>query len=657
MIELRSVSKSFGAVKAVEEVSFATREGEIFGLLGPNGAGKSTTIKMIMNILAPDSGEILFNGRPLVEADKDRIGYLPEERGLYRKVKIDEMLLYLASLKNADRGAAEKSLDAWLERFELSEWKKRTPESLSKGMAQKVQFIAAVLHDPELIFLDEPFSGLDPVSTDVMREVVVELGERGKTIVFSTHTMDVAEKICSRILIIDHGREVISGSLDEIKTRLGRNSVVVEFDGALDMQALSGMVNDVIRYPRWVEMELADGTSPQTLLKTLVGQVAVRRFEAMAPSLHKIFVHLVGRKEANVPAMPVAPDWEAMISCLRREGTPRRVHCMELFLDDEVQQAICTRFGLEEGLDRSDPFFNEKRQIALQRFLGYDYVRCGLEGAEWTWHQTLVQDTASNRRAGGRSFTDEHRGPITTWEEFEKYPWPDFSKAGTRGLEWYQRNLPDGMCLVSGGNSHYAELLSWLMGYETLCYALYDTPDLVRAIALRIDELSARELEIYLQFDRVRCIWGSDDMGFRTGLLMAPADMRELVLAGHKRMAARAHAAGRLYLLHSCGNLAEIREDLISDVRIDAKHSFEDTIESVVDAKRSYGDRLSLLGGIDVDFLCRSSEKEIRARVRATLDACMPGGGYCLGTGNTVANYVPLDNYLAMLDEGRRYSA
>jgi uroporphyrinogen decarboxylase len=360
--------------------------------------------------------------------------------------------------------------------------------------------------------------------------------------------------------------------------------------------------------------------------------------------------------EVTMPGKAAAPDWEALLSCIRREGTPRRVHVMELFLDEEQQDAICARFDLEAGLDRGDPFFKERRQIALQRSLGYDYVRCGLEGAAWTWNETRVEDTAANRRAGGRAFTDEHRGPIATREEFERYPWPDFSKAGTRSLEWYQKNLPDDMCLVSGGNSHYAELLSWLMGYETLCFALHDDPALVRAIARRIDELSAQELDLYLQFDRVRFIWGSDDMGFRTGLLLSPADMRELVLSGHARMAARAHAAGRIYLLHSCGRLDDIRDDLIDDVQIDARHSFEDTIEKVTDAKRSYGNRCALLGGIDVDFLCRSTQKEIRNRVRATLDVCLPGGGYCLGTGNTVANYMPLDNYLAMLDEGRRYA-
>jgi len=295
MIELRSVNKSFGSVKAVQGISFQAQAGEIFGLLGPNGAGKSTTIKMIMNILAPDQGAILFNGQGISEADKDRIGYLPEERGLYRKVKLGEMLLYLASLKNADMAAAGKRLDQWLARFELSEWKTRTPDALSKGMAQKAQFIAAVLHDPEFIFLDEPFSGLDPVSTDVLREVVMELGRQGKTILFSTHNMEVAEKLCTRILVIDHGREVISGPLGEIKSRYGHNTVVAEFDGELDGNALSGIAANVTRYPRWVEIELAQGAAPQDVLKVLVQRVSVRRFEIVSPSLHRIFIEIVGK--------------------------------------------------------------------------------------------------------------------------------------------------------------------------------------------------------------------------------------------------------------------------------------------------------------------------------------------------------------------------
>jgi ABC-2 type transport system ATP-binding protein len=305
MIELRDVRKHFGEVHAVDGLSLSTSEGEVFGLLGPNGAGKSTTIKMIMNILAPDSGSILFNGKHIAESDKDRIGYLPEERGLYKKVKLNEMLLYLASLKNAEQQAAQKRIDEWLERFDLTEWKMRKSEDLSKGMAQKAQFIAAVAHDPEFLFLDEPFTGLDPVSTDVLRESVLELGKRGKTILFSTHNMDVAEKLCSRILIMDHGREVISGTMAEVKGRFGKNTVAVEFDGNIDFAALSRLIANVTRYPRWVEIELAEGASAQELLKIVASQVTVRRFELVTPSLHKIFVEKLGGKTgqpADAPA-------------------------------------------------------------------------------------------------------------------------------------------------------------------------------------------------------------------------------------------------------------------------------------------------------------------------------------------------------------------
>jgi uroporphyrinogen decarboxylase len=226
-----------------------------------------------------------------------------------------------------------------------------------------------------------------------------------------------------------------------------------------------------------------------------------------------------------------------------------------------------------------------------------------------------------------------------------------------RGLEWYERNLPDDMCVIgSGGFAHFAEYVTWLMGYETLCYALYDNRDLVRAIADRLMGIYVPMLDRILEFDRVKIIWGSDDMGFKTGPLISPQDLREFVLPGHKKMAEMAHAAGRPYLLHSCGDLETIMEDLIEDVKIDAKHSFEDTIEDVRDLKRQYGDRIALLGGIDVDFLCRADEETIRARVRDTLDICLPGGGYCLGSGNSVANYIPLENYLAMVDEGHKYA-
>jgi uroporphyrinogen decarboxylase len=350
------------------------------------------------------------------------------------------------------------------------------------------------------------------------------------------------------------------------------------------------------------------------------------------------------------------PDWEGLVRCIRRQGTPERVHVIELFLDPEVQTAICDRYDLLDGLDLGGPFFEQKRLVVLQRFLGYDYVRCGLDGLDMPLKRTSIEDTADLARQGGRSYMEEHRGPITNWEEFEAYPWPDPESASTRSLEWYEANLPEDMCIIgSGGFGHFAEYLTWLMGYETLCYSLYDQRDLVAAISARLVEMYRNVVGRMLEFERVKLIWGSDDMGFRTGTLISPDDLREFVLPGHRLMAQMSHAAGRPYLLHSCGNLSAIMEDLIEDVSIDAIHSFEDTIETVVSAKAQYGDRIALLGGIDVDFLCRASEGRIRQRVRYTLEVCMPGGGYCLGTGNSVANYIPLDNYLAMLDEGRKY--
>jgi len=355
---------------------------------------------------------------------------------------------------------------------------------------------------------------------------------------------------------------------------------------------------------------------------------------------------------------PLECNWEGLVANLRRVGTPDRVYHIELFHDAEVRDAIAERFGLVRGVTPSDPHYEKRKLVAVNRFCGFDYIVTGLAGFDFPTRQTAVEDSAALKRAGGRSFQDEHTGPISTWEDFEKYPWPDPTAAGaTQDLEWYEKNLPEDMCIIGGLASHFAELLSWLMGYETLCFALYEQRDLVTAVARRLEELYGVWMKRVLEFPRVRIVWGSDDMGYKTGLLVGPRDMREFVLPGHKKAAATAHAAGRLYILHSCGNLSAILPDLVDDVRIDGKHSFEDTIEDVRDAKRTYGRKVALLGGIDVDFLCRADEDAIRRRVRETLDVCLPGGGYCLGTGNTVANYIPLDHYLAMVDEGRLYGA
>jgi len=348
------------------------------------------------------------------------------------------------------------------------------------------------------------------------------------------------------------------------------------------------------------------------------------------------------------------PDAQALLGNLRREGTPSRVHYMELFLDGEVQEAICRRFDLDKGLSEADPYFAEKRHVAIQRFLGYDHVFTRIP-VEMPLHWKAAEDTADLARKGGRYYQDEHAGPITSWEDFERYPWPDAAGAPDRSLVWYEKNLPDDMCVIPTCNAHFAEWTTWLMGYETLCYALHEQRDLVGAIIEKITGICRTTVSRMVQFDRVEAVWGSDDMGFKTATMISPADLREFVLPGHRMAAEITHGAGRVYLLHCCGNVHEIMPDLIDDVRIDAKHSFEDTIEDITDVKAAYGDRIALLGGIDVDFLCRSDEQAIRKRVRETLDACMPGGGYCLGSGNSVANYIPVDNYLAMLDEGRRW--
>jgi uroporphyrinogen decarboxylase len=351
------------------------------------------------------------------------------------------------------------------------------------------------------------------------------------------------------------------------------------------------------------------------------------------------------------------PDAEGFVRNILRKGTPERVYFIELFHDPEIEEALVRRFDLDEGLDRRDPDYARHRHLAFQRFCGLDYVRVPLLGMDLGLRKHRVRDTAGLGHAGGRAFVDTQQGPLATWQDFEAFPWPDSTcEEADSELQWWQEHLPEDMCLATRSFGHFAEWLTWLMGYEALCYALYDQRDLVEAIADKLLEINRGALERYLAFSRVRIVWASDDMGFRSGTLLSPGDMRTFVLSSHREMARQAHDAGRLYLLHSCGRLTAIMDDLVEDVGIDGKHSFEDTIEDVREVKCTYGQRTALLGGLDMDFLCRATPDRVRERVRDTLDVCLPGGGYCLGTGNSVANYVPLNNYLAMLDEGRTYT-
>ncbi len=299
MIELQEAVKQYGKLKAVDSISFTAESGEIFGLLGPNGAGKTTTIRMIMNIIAPDTGRILFDGRQMTEADKNRIGYLPEERGLYKKMRVEELLLYVGRLKEQPDERLRPNITRWLSTFGLSEWKNRKIEELSKGMAQKVQFMAAVVHDPDIMFFDEPFSGLDPVSTDQLRESIHSLAQEGKTVLFSTHIMEQAEKICSRILLMNRGKEVVSGTLSDVKNRFGQRTVHMEFSGDGSFIGSLPQVARVVSFPRYSEITLSEGADTDALLRNLASRLSISSYTISTPSLHSIFISLAGSEEGR----------------------------------------------------------------------------------------------------------------------------------------------------------------------------------------------------------------------------------------------------------------------------------------------------------------------------------------------------------------------
>jgi ABC-2 type transport system ATP-binding protein len=301
MLTVSELRKDFAAVRAVDGVSFQVRRGEIFGLLGPNGAGKSTTIRMILRILLPDAGTVLYDGRPFSDRVRNVLGYLPEERGLYRKSKLLDAVLYFAELRGMERGAARAAAFAWLGRFGLLDAAGRRVEELSKGNQQKVQFITAVLHDPALVILDEPFSGLDPVNQILFKDIFLELKQRGKAVVFSTHQMEQAEKLCDQICLINRGTVVLEGSLRDVKRSRGANTVHLGFDGDGGfLQSLPG-VRRVILYGNSAELELEDGASPRALLAAAVERMDVRRFEVQEPSLQSIFLQTVGGAPAVLP--------------------------------------------------------------------------------------------------------------------------------------------------------------------------------------------------------------------------------------------------------------------------------------------------------------------------------------------------------------------
>lgn len=297
-LRVDNVTKRFGEFTAVDDLSFEVRPGRVFGFLGPNGAGKTTTIRMIVGITVPDAGHIELFGQRMSASLQDRIGYLPEERGLYKKMKIVDQLRYFAALKDVAAADADKRIDLWLDRMKLSEWKAKKTTDLSKGMQQKIQFISTVLHDPDLLILDEPFSGLDPVNVEFMIDVLSELKMKKKTIMFSTHQMETAERLCTDILLINKAKKVIGGSLRQVKESYGKNLIALRGDDLGGILQDRTMVTKVEEHADEYQIELAEQADSQSFLKELVNNGAkITKFERIEPSLNDIFIDQVGGEQ------------------------------------------------------------------------------------------------------------------------------------------------------------------------------------------------------------------------------------------------------------------------------------------------------------------------------------------------------------------------
>ncbi len=291
-VEVSQLAKSFGATRAVDDVSFAVEQGEIFGLLGPNGAGKTTTIRLMLDIFKPDHGTVSILVGPMTEAKKERIGYMPEERGLYQDMQLERCLIYLAGLKGVSSADARRRVSVYLERFDLTQHRNKKVKELSRGMQQKSQIINTVLHKPELLIVDEPFSGLDPVNTKLVKDLMDELRQDGTTIIMSTHMMHQVEELCDRIVLINHGRNVLYGPLNQIRRDFAGHAVLVRVDGPLP--EVSG-VEVALQHNGAIQLNLADDVTPQEVLVQLVNsQAIVEQFEIAAPGLDEIFIQAVG---------------------------------------------------------------------------------------------------------------------------------------------------------------------------------------------------------------------------------------------------------------------------------------------------------------------------------------------------------------------------
>ncbi len=354
------------------------------------------------------------------------------------------------------------------------------------------------------------------------------------------------------------------------------------------------------------------------------------------------------------------PDFDRLRCALLREGEPDLLPFMELKYDHEIMEAILGRsipragYSSQEGRAQVDIEALREYSRALVEFyylMGHDYVR-GRLGLHLPLKDLHAEDTAE-LAASQRNWRNEARGPITSWDDFARYPWPAFSDIDFRPLEYAAEEMVEGMRVIGmlGGIFEYT---TWLMGYETFCYALYDQPDLVKAVSDRVGKLWVAAVEAMAGMDAVGAVCSGDDMGFKTGTLTAPEVLREYILPWHKKCVEAAHGYDKPYVLHSCGDVSAIMDELIDEVGIDAKHSYEDVIMPIAEVKKRWGERVAIVGGVDVDVLARRDEQYVRDYTRNIILNCAPGGGYVLGSGNSITNYCRVENVLAMYDEGRK---
>lgn len=302
MLKVQNIVKQYANHRALDDVSLEVEQGKIYGLLGPNGAGKTSLIRIITQITGPDSGSVLFNGEKLDSSHINQIGYLPEERGLYKKMEIGEQVLYLARLKGLNTAEATKRLKYWFEKLEMASWWNKKVEDLSKGMQQKVQFVATILHNPELIILDEPFSGFDPVNADVIKNEILELNKKGTTFIFSTHRMESVEELCDNIGLINKSKKILDGSVESIKAAYRNNTYLIEYTGEFNFQNLSNDVEILeyqqVKHVQIVKLKLKNNFTPNQLLTQLLPQVSINRLEEVIPSMNEIFIDKV--KNQNI---------------------------------------------------------------------------------------------------------------------------------------------------------------------------------------------------------------------------------------------------------------------------------------------------------------------------------------------------------------------